>query len=133
MYKSITIKDIDKPRSDKIPDEVKWICDSLDLISGRDTQDMSFKIFYELLSSLKIEERVSSEEIATKLDIEPSRVNHHIRCLMSSGIIYRQKRKIVLRGGNLSAAIQELKRDSEQMFDDLIEFSNKIDKQMGLE
>jgi len=44
----------------------------------------------------------------------------------------REKRKIALRGGSLSAAIEEMKQNSERMFRRLLEVSKKIDEALDL-
>lgn len=132
MKQRIIIQDIDKPRADKVKDEVKWICDSLGLMSGRDLDDISFKIMYELLELFSEDNLISTDEVAKSLKIEPPRVNHHVRGLMESGIIFREKRKIALRGGSLSAAIEEMRRDSDKMFSRLLEVSKKIDEAFEL-
>lgn len=132
MKQKIIIQEIDKPRTDKVKDEVKWVCDSLGLMSGRDTKNISFKIMYELLELFSEERLISTEEVSESLKIESPTVNHHIRSLMESGIIFREKRKIALRGGSLSAAIEEMKRDSDMMFSKLLEVSKKIDEEFDL-
>lgn len=87
---------------------------------------------YELLDLFSEEKLVPTEEIASSLKIEPPRVNHHIRTMMESGILFREKRKIALRGGSLSAAIEEIKKDSERIFNRLLEVSKKLDEKFNL-
>lgn len=129
MKQRITIKDIDIPKNNRINEELKWVCDSLGFMAGRDTEDTSFKIIKELLEQFKSNEIVSTEMIAKSLNLEPPRINHHLRNLMESGIIFREKRKVALTGGSLSRAIEEMKRDSDNMFEKILEISKKIDKE----
>ncbi len=132
MKQRIIIKNIDQPRENKVQEEVKWICNSLGLKSGRDINDTSFRIMYELLDLLSEENLISTDEIARSLKIDSPRVNHHVRRLMETGVIFREKRKIALRGGSLSAAIEEMKRDSDQIFNRLLEVSKRIDEVFNL-
>ena len=132
MRKRIIIQDIDLPKKRHVKNDVHWICNSLGLISGRDIENTCFKIMREMLGFFSEESLVSTETISKSLKIECPRINHHIRGLMESGIIYREKRKIALRGGSLSSAIEEMKRESNQMFDRLLEISKKIDKRFDL-
>ena len=132
MKHKITIKNIDMPRSNMIKDEVKWICDSLGLMNGRDLENISFKVMFELLDLCSGDDLISTAEISKELNIEPYRINHHIRGLIESGIVFREKRKIALRGGSLTSAIEEMKRDSDAMFSRLLEVSKKIDKKFKL-
>lgn len=130
--KKITIQNLDKPKEDKLKKGVKWICSSLGLRNGRDLDDISFKVLYELLELFSKNNLISTEEVARSLKIESPRVNHHVRGLMESGIIFREKRKIALRGGSLSAAIEEMRRDSNMMFSRLLEVSRRIDEAFEL-
>lgn len=132
MRHKIIIQDIDKPRSNRVKDDVRWICNSLGLSSGRDLDDISFKVMFNLLDMFSGDSLISTEEISRLTKIEPHTVNHHVRGLMGTGIIFREKRKIALRGGSLTSAIEEIKRDSEVMFSRLLEVSKKIDKKFEL-
>ena len=132
MRQHIVIREIDRPRSGGINDELRWLCDSLGLSSGRDIEDMSFKIMHRLLKEFKRDDIVGTERIAKALRVDSPRVNHHIRNFMEIGVVFREKRKVALRGGSLSAAIEELKRDSEKMFDKFLETAKKIDEKMRL-
>ena len=132
MKQRIVIREIDRPKKRKTKEEVKWICNSLGLMTGRDLENTSFKIMYELLDLFSDKKLVSTESVADSLNIEAPRINHHIRTMMESGILLREKRKIVLRGGSLSGAIEEMKRDSNEMFNRLLEVSKKIDENFEL-
>jgi hypothetical protein len=47
-------------------------------------------------------------------------------------MIYRRKRLLYLRGGSLKAAVQEMRKDSERIFDELEVMAEEIDRKMGL-
>lgn len=132
MVRTITIKDLNFPTNKRAKTEVEWICDSLGLIEGRDTENISFKIMYELLDNFSKNEMIGTSSVASALSLEPPRVNHHIRSLIDSGILYREKRKVKLRGGSLTMAIKEMKRDSDKLFERLLEISKHIDGKMNL-
>lgn len=132
MNKKIILREINLPRRNKPVDEIKWVCESFGFIEGRDTFQNSFNILNELLNQFSKKELVSTEDLKDSLKIEAHTINHHIRNLMNSGIIYRKKRKIKLRGKNLTNSIQEMKRDSDRIFERIIEVSQKIDKKKRL-
>ena len=121
------------PKNEKSINEIKWICDSLGFTSGRDIEDTSFKIMNQLLEQFKKHDIVATEEIAKSLRIEAPTVNHHIRNLMETGFLFREKRKIALRGGSLSAAIEEMRRDSDKMFEKIMEVAKKIEDECDLD
>ena len=129
MRQRIIIRDINIPKNEKPSNEIKWICDSLGFTSGRDIEDTSFKIMNQLLEQFKKHDIVATEEIARSLRIEAPTVNHHIRNLMETGFLFREKRKIALRGGSLSAAIEEMRRDSDKMFEKIMEVAKKIEEE----
>ena len=132
MFQKIVLRNLNKPRVRDIDKEFEWICDTLGFSSGRDMEDISIRIFRNVLSRLTEEEYISSESIADELDITQSRVNHHIRNLMEAGMLFRYKKLIALRGGSLKVAIEELKRDSDRIFEDIIKMAEEIDNAMEL-
>ncbi|WP_094227953.1 winged helix-turn-helix transcriptional regulator [Methanolobus psychrotolerans] len=133
MPQQIILINLEKPREKKLEEDVRWFCNSFGLSSGRDTENISTQIVLDLLQQLSgSEDKISSDAIAENLDVNLSRVNHHIRNLISAGLIYRQKRALFLRGGSLKAAVREMRKDSERIFQELEEIAEEIDEQMGL-
>ncbi|MBC7085235.1 MAG: winged helix-turn-helix transcriptional regulator [Methanomethylovorans sp.] len=128
----IILISLEKPKDKNLESDIRWLCDSFGLSSGRDTENMATRIIMNMLSMLAEDDRVTSESIADNLDVRLSRVNHHLRNLIDSGIIYRKKRLLYLRGGSLKAAVQEMRKDSERIFDELEAMAEEIDKKMGL-
>ncbi len=123
----IIIQDLERPREHKFDKDLFWMCDSLGFMSGRDTEHTSFKIMQELLDQFKTHDIIATESIAKALNLDAPRVNHHIRNFTESGFVFREKRKIALRGGSLTAALEEMKRDSDRMFERLMDVAKKID------
>ncbi|SRR6056297_93315 len=133
MPQQIILLDLEKPREKIIEHDIHWLCNSFGLSTGRDTENISTKIMLDLLNQMAAnEERISSEMIAQNLDVNISRVNHHIRNLIKSGILYRKKRALYIRGGSMKSAIQEMRKDSQRIFDELEAIAEEVDKEMGL-
>ncbi|MCS3923239.1 winged helix-turn-helix transcriptional regulator [Methanosalsum natronophilum] len=132
MTQQITLINIEKSNEKDLDKDIRWICDSFGLSSGRDIDDISIKIIRDLLNNIPSETNISSEMIANDLGISTSRVNHHIRNLIQSGLLYRKKRYIYLRGGSLKAAVQEIRKDSERIFDELEQVAEEIDQNKGI-
>jgi predicted transcriptional regulator len=131
MGRRIIIRKIEMPKKGRVEDDLRWVCESLGLQSGRDTEETSFKVLCELLDQLSDERLIATEELARSLDMEAPRINHHIRSFMETGIFLREKRKIALSGGSLTAAIDEMRRESDEMFDRISEVARRIDKRIG--
>jgi len=133
MPQQIILINLEKPREKKLEHDISWLCNSFGLSSGRDTENLATQIVTDLLKQLAMkEERVSSDKIAEDLDVTPSRVNHHVRNLINTGLLYRDRRALYLRGGSLKAAVREMRKDSDRIFDELEEIAEEIDRQMGL-
>lgn len=133
MPQQIILINLEKPREKKLEHDISWLCNSFGLSSGRDTENIATQIVIDLLKQLAMkEERVSSDKIAEDLDVTPSRVNHHVRNLVNTGLLYRDRRALYLRGGSLKAAVREMRKDSDRIFNELEEIAEEIDRQMGL-
>ena len=132
MVQEIILKNIEKPRMKSLEEDLLWFCDSFGFSSGRDIENTAKRIISSLLDKLSNEEEISSESLAEDLDIKVSRVNHHLRNLNDSGLLYRKKRLIYLRGGSLKAAVREMRKDSERIFDELENIAEEIDSIIGI-
>ncbi|AEH61099.1 conserved hypothetical protein [Methanosalsum zhilinae DSM 4017] len=132
MTRQITLIDIEKSNEKNLDSDIQWVCDCFGLSSGRDIENVSIRIIQDLLNRTPYEDNISSEMIANDLNINISRVNHHIRNLIQAGLVYRKKRHIYLRGGSLKSAVQEIRKDSERIFDELENVAEEIDQMMGL-
>ncbi len=132
MVQEIILRNIEKPRIKSLEEDLLWFCDSFGFSAGRDTENTATRIIFSLLDKLSNDETVSSEALAGDLEIKISRVNHHLRNLNDSGLLYRKKRLIYLRGGSLKAAVEEMRKDSERILDELEGMAEEIDSLMGL-
>lgn len=132
MVKEIILRNIEKPHIRSLEEDLLWFCDSFGFSSGRDTENTARRIIFSLLDKISNDESTSSEILADDLDIKISRVNHHLRNLNDSGLLYRKKRLIYLRGGSLKAAVEEMRKDSERIFDDLENIAEEIDTIIGI-
>jgi predicted transcriptional regulator len=132
MSQQIVLINLEKPREKDPEKDLHWLCDSFGLSSGRDLENTANQIVMTLIDQIAENERVSSEMIADILGINSSRVNHHVRNLIKSGLVYRKKRLLFLRGGSLKAAVHEMRKDSDRIFDELEAIASEIDRQKGL-
>lgn len=132
MSRQIILINIEKPVEKDLLNDIHWFCDSFGLSSGRDTEGISKKIVLTMLTNISEVDGVSSDVLATTLGIKLSRVNHHLRNLIDAGLVYRKKRSLYLRGGSLKAAVCEMRKDSERIFDELEMMAEVIDDEVGL-
>lgn len=132
MVQQIILRHLEKPQIKSLEEDLLWLCDSFGFSSGRDTENTATRIVFSLLDKISNDEITSSEVLAEDLDIKTSRVNHHLRNLSNSGLLYRKKRLIYLRGGSLKAAVKEMRKDSERIFDELESIAEEIDSRIGI-
>ena len=132
MVQQIIIRNIEKPRIKSLEEDLIWFCDSFGFSSGRDTENTANRIIFSLLEKLSNDRESSSEDLAEDLDMKISRINNHLRNLNESGLLYRKKRLIYLRGGSLKAAVREMRKDSERILDELESVAEEIDLMIGL-
>ncbi len=132
MVQQIILRYLEKPHVKSLEDDLLWLCDSFGFSSGRDTENTATRIVFCLLDKLSNDEIVSSEALAEDLEMKISRVNHHLRNLNDSGLLYRKKRLIYLRGASLKAAVKEMRKDSERIFDELEIAAEEIDSRIGI-
>ncbi len=129
--KEITIRHLEKPPQKNIDDDLNWIFNSLGLSSGRDIKCLANEIVKYIIKTSSQGLNVSSDKIAADLNLTRYTVNHHLRNLINSGLLYRDKRLIYLRGGTLKAALQELRKDIDRIFDELELMAEEIDAELG--
>ncbi len=132
MVQQIILRHLEKPHIKSMEEDLLWLCKSFGFSSGRDTENTSTRIIFSLLDKLSNDEITSSEALAEDLEIKISRVNHHLRNLNDSGLLYRKKRLVYLRGGSLKAAVKEMRKDSERIFDELESIAEEIDSRIGI-
>lgn len=132
MVQQIILRYLEKPHVKSLEEDLLWLCDSFGFSSGRDTENTATRVVFSLLDKLSNDEITSSESLAEDLEIKISRVNHHLRNLNDSGLLYRKKRLVYLRGGSLKAAVKEMRKDSERIFDELESIAEEIDFRVGI-
>jgi DNA-binding transcriptional ArsR family regulator len=132
MLQEIKLRNLDKPKLKDTDKDIHWICDSFGLSDGRDLERMSSRTIIALLRSTQ-KEGASAEDIADVLGVSPARVNYHLRQLIEAGLLYRMRRQIFVRAGSLKSAIEEMRKDSNRIFDELAEVADDIDRSLGFQ
>jgi predicted transcriptional regulator len=128
----IELRTVEKPRDKQLDEDIQWVCDSFGLVAGRDTNQTSAKIVSCLLEKFADDVGIASEFVAEDLMLSSALVNHHVRGLMDSGLVYRERKLIFLRGGSLKAAVEEMRKDANRLFDEISLMAEEIDNSVGL-
>lgn len=132
MHQRLILQYLPRPVRRELKDETYWLCDTLGLSSGRDIEDLSIQIVLRLLEESSKRDGIATEQLASLLGITPGRVNHHLRNLTRSGVIYRERKLVHLRGRSLRDSVLELRKDADRIFDELEKVATDIDEMMGL-
>lgn len=127
----ITLVRIRKPIKHNINEKLQWFGSSLGLFGLRDRDRSCFRLFIELLKAAKGQDRLSSDELAYKLELSRGTVVHHLNKLMEAGIIIHEHNRYFLRVESLKMLVDELKKDIRRTIDDLDEIADEIDKTLG--
>ena len=128
----ITIVNIRKPAEHNVNQELQWFGSSLGLFNLRDKDKSCFRVFIELLKSAKARHTLTSDELASRLDLSRGTIIHHINKLMESGLVVHEGNTYTLRVENLRSLIEEVEKDIKRACDDLKEIAKEIDTRLGL-
>lgn len=132
MRRQITLIELPRPRGHDVNYELQWIGNSLGLFGDRDRDRSCFRVFVTLVKEAGHVRPVTSDQIAEQLHLSRGTVVHHINRLMSSGIVVHEQGGYVLRVENIQRLIEEIHRDTEQLFEHLRKVSKEIDQWLGL-
>jgi len=132
MVQQIILRNLQRPKKGNVYEDIEWLGNSLGFVNGRDTEKMANQILLSVLDEFAKVESVSSEQIARELNVALQRVNYHIRSLIDSGFLYRDRKLIFLRQGSVKSAVEEMRRDANRTFDNLSMIAEEIDQTLGL-
>lgn len=128
----LILKQYNRPKEDDVEKDIEWFCDSFGLTSGRDTAYTANRIVFDILEQASENRRIFSETIADNLELSQNLINHHLRNLISSGIVIRERKQILIRGGSLTEAVKEIRKDALRILDSIEAMAMEIDEEIGL-
>lgn len=131
MFQQLRLRKINKPHEKNPHEDITWICDSFGFNTGRDIEHLSTKTVLSLLNRYREDRGLPSEVLARDLGVSPARVNYHVRTLIDSGLLFRERKLIFLRAGSMKSAVEEMRKDANRVFDELSEVAEEIDEALG--
>ena len=131
MASKITIIRVRRSEPENVNRNLQWLGDSLGLFSLRDKDSSCFRVFITLVRRAKRQEGLTSDEIASRLHLTRGTVVHHLRKLMESGIVVREKEGYFLREKNLSKVVEDIKEDFSKVISEMEEVAKEIDRRIG--
>ncbi|MFC1697078.1 ArsR family transcriptional regulator [Nanoarchaeota archaeon] len=131
-HQKITIVKVGQPERQNINQELQFLGLSLGLFNLRDKEKSCFRIFIELVKAAKLNQPLSSDEMAEKLGITRGTVVHHLNKLMDSGLVISRGNRYMLRVDNLKELVDILESDVKKTLSSLRDIAEDVDKQLGL-
>ncbi len=126
------LRDMDRPKKIDIDRDFSWVVRSLGLSGTGDTDTIKYKILRNAIEDIAKDGSSTSERISGNLGLSVQRVNYHLRPMIDSGFLYRDKRRIYVRKGSIASAVEEIRKDANRMLDDVERIARQLDEGMGL-
>lgn len=130
INQKIVLQAVRKPRNASLNDELQWLASSIGLFNLRDRDKSCFRLFLELLKASKQDAPVSSDLLASRLNLSRATVVHHMHKLIVSGIVEHEGKRYLLREEYLVDLVDEMEQDIAQIFNDIRETAKEIDKML---
>jgi len=131
MPQQIILRNLQRPKEINTQEDIEWLGNSFGFSAGRDTERITTRVLQNVLREVAEKGSTSSEHISEGLDLSVQRVNYHLRTLIHSGFLYREKKLIFLRQGSIKSAVEEMRKDANRIFDNLSRIAEEIDESLG--
>lgn len=121
-----------KPSTAEYIPDLEWFCRTFGFLESRDKQKTAHLIFKALLESAAQNNGLTSDELAEKLNLTRGTMIHHLNKMMKSGLVIFHGGKFKLREKSLKGTVEEIHRDINRLFENIIDVSENIDHTLGL-
>ena len=125
---SISIRKIEKPAGQGVNDALQWFCDSLGLLTRRDKDNSCYRLFIELLKSSKKGKALSSDELASRLNLVRGTVVHHLNRLIEAGLVESKNNRYSLKAKTLKELVGLLKKEVDDTLGHIELVAERLDK-----
>ena len=113
-------------------DDFEWFCYSIGLVSPRDKEKTSIKIFNTLLNAAAHGRSLTTDEIAKEVGVTRGTVIHHLNRMIELGLIIQRGGKYMLRVNNLEELVDEIERDIQSTIKIIRKISEGLDRKIKL-
>ena len=132
MGRKIRLARLEIPPAGNISEDIEFICRSFGYFSQRDKQGTAGKIFQVLVEDSSTDSAgLTSDEIAEKLHLTRGAIVYHLNDFIAAGLVTREKNLYRLRSKSLQKSIEEVMRDAQRIFEDMMKIAHDIDEQLG--
>lgn len=127
----ISIRAVEKPFKKDLERDLNWLCSSFGFCNETQQKTAS-EVLKELVEHIARGEKITSTQLSSEVGMSRGAVIHQLNRLADAGLIRKEGRKYVLRGGSVYRTIKEVQRDIQRIFEDLEEIALEIDEQLGI-
>lgn len=131
MVYKIHLKKVRTPAPGSLTVDIDYICQSFGYFSQRDKNNTAGRIFRLLVKDTSDGEGLTSDEIAEKLDLSRGAIVYHLNNFMSAGLVVKEKNKYRLRSQSLQKSIEEIRQDTQRIFNEMLKIAEAIDDELG--
>jgi predicted transcriptional regulator len=131
MSYKIRLKKIRTPAPGSLTGDIDFICQSFGYFSQRDKNNTAGRIFRLLVRDTSEGEGLTSDEIAEKLDLTRGAIIYHLNSFMAAGLVIKEKNRYRLRSQSLQKSIEEIRQDTQRIFNEMIKIAQEIDEELG--
>ncbi|MBS3143886.1 ArsR family transcriptional regulator [Candidatus Woesearchaeota archaeon] len=123
----ITIKKIKKPKSANINENIQFLAESLGLFNKRDKEKSCYRVFLELV---KNKSGLTAEEITLTTNLTRPTIIHHLKNLLESNLIVKEKSRYKIKKESLNSMISSLEDELDSTLNELKEIAKDIDSEL---
>lgn len=128
----VVIKGIEQPFSNKLDDELDWICNCFGFLGGQDDDKNAGSVFKEIVRSVETGKPHTSTSLAKTLGTSRGAVINHLKHLLRAGLISRNGKFYFPRSKSMLRTIKEVQEDIDRVFKRMEETAKRIDKEFGI-
>jgi predicted transcriptional regulator len=127
-YARYTIARVRLPSSKKLNDQLHHFGQSIGLFGERDRDRSAFRIFIELLRATKKNANMSSDMLASRLNLSRGTVVYHLNRLIHVGLVVHHGNRYALRHNRLELLLEEVQRDIHRTVEELKITARELDR-----
>jgi len=132
MAYKIKLKKIETPPPGDIKTDIDFICRSFGYFSQRDKHSTAGRIFRLLVhETAEGTDGLTSDQIAEALNLSRGTIVYHLNSFIAAGLVVRERNLYRLRSQSLQKSIEEIKQDTQRIFNEMLKIAQAIDDELG--
>lgn len=126
---SLTLVRRERPLGRDADAKLEWLLRVLG--SGRFAAEYA-RILKDVVACMRRGEQLHITAYAHSRGYKRTVLSYHVQKLVSMGVLRRSGRGYTLRASNLERTVEEIKRDVDRLFEDILRVARELDELLGL-